>query len=313
MNSPASASAVGASVLHLRIADFLRRPVTEQAALKSALGDLLRDALEGIAAAERLVLDAPEGFAVVLLATPAAAVAVGRRLQQGSAGRPFCVGVNFGPVQVFDREGATELQGDGLATAATIAGFVPPGGLLFSDAFRRALAQSTGGTSRALLRAGGFTDANIRTHELFSLDPDADGRARRRWFILTGAGVALILLAGAAAREVRLQIEASRRPAVLVLNIEPDGLIFIDGADRGTSPPVKEVQVPAGPHRVEVRKDGSPPLRLEVNLQPGERLAVNHTFVVIPPRKPDVKPAPKPKPRPEPGFFDNVKKFFGFK
>jgi hypothetical protein len=131
---------------------------------------------------------------------------------------------------------------------------------------------------------------------------------------VTGAGVIALLLAGVAAREIKLQVIASRQPAVLVLNVEPDGQLYVNGVDIGTTPPLKEVPVVAGRHHIEVRKDDAPPLRLDVNLGPGERLAVNHTFVIVP-KKPDPKPASPRKARKQeqPGFLDEVKRFFGFK
>jgi hypothetical protein len=121
MTNTSGTVAITASVLHLRIADFTRLPVSEQAGLKTALSALLQKALNGVPAADRLVLDAAHGFAVVILSSPATALAVGRRVQQGAAGRAFCVGINFGPVQwTGDADDAPTVAGDGLYCAPAV-------------------------------------------------------------------------------------------------------------------------------------------------------------------------------------------------
>jgi class 3 adenylate cyclase len=66
--------------------------------------------------------------------------------------------------------------------------------------------------------------------------------------------------------------------AVLTLAIAPWGQIFVDGKPRGVSPPVQELELTPGRHRIEVRNAASQPHAVTVNAKPGERLRIKHKF-----------------------------------
>lgn len=312
-----------ASVIYVRIPGFARKPVVEQAMLKDTLHALIADAVEPLAPRERIVLDAAEGAAIVVPGFPGIALGTARRVRDAAAGTAFCVGVDHGPVKAREEAHVVSVVGDGLAAAVTVAEFAQPGSLLASRAFRQALKSVAPESAAELRKAGDFTDSRVRTHELFSLDPLADARRRRRWYAAAVVGVALILGAGVAARMLRQEIEASHRPGILVLDVKPNGQIFVDGEDQGMSPPVTELLVKAGSHLIEVHNGELPPLRLQATLAPGQRTAISHTFVIPPPPPPPQEPKPKPKAKPvqkakppappKPTFWDELMRKLGFR
>jgi class 3 adenylate cyclase len=66
--------------------------------------------------------------------------------------------------------------------------------------------------------------------------------------------------------------------AVLALAITPWGQVYVDGKSRGVSPPLQEIELTAGRHRIEVRNTASEPHFITVNAKPGERLRIKHKF-----------------------------------
>ena len=160
-------------------------------------------------------------------------------------------------------------------------------------------------------RAGVYTDANVRTHELFALDRRTV--LVRRWpLIVFGAlTVAAIFGAGFAARHARLDVPPIPEPppvlpAIIDLDITPRGDVYTDGVLQGSSPPLTEIKVYPGPHTIEVRNAANPPLRLELSLGSGEKMTITHSFVAPrpqaenPPRKSTPKTAPKSPPKSAP-------------
>jgi hypothetical protein len=53
---------------------------------------------------------------------------------------------------------------------------------------------------------------------------------------------------------------------------------------KGRSPPLVSLQVPAGKHRIEVRRPGSSAVVLHVDAGPNEQLTIKHTFAAPPPK-----------------------------
>src|SRR3989304_6053401 len=144
-----------ATVVFLSLAEFGARPVAEQAQLKEDLEAALATAIAPLAAADRIVLDAPEGTAVVLLDGPAAALDLGERVR--AAALPLCIGINHGPVKLaLNGAHGPVLVGDALAAGAAVAAFASPGQVLVSRSFRDALADAAPERADALLPAGTF-------------------------------------------------------------------------------------------------------------------------------------------------------------
>jgi hypothetical protein len=233
------------------------------------------------------VLDTPDGVAVVVSTRPRAALALAVR-SQAAADIALCIGVNHGPViPVSDALRGPGLLGDALASGMTLANAATPGRLVASRTFREALKSDTPSRAADLKAAGEFTDANLRSHELFTFDRRAARARRWRRFAFGTLALLAILGAGFGARWARLAYEPPPpppvRPAVIQLQIKPRGDVFIDGVWQGASPPLTEVEVDPGPHTIEVRNKPSPPLRLEVSLGSGESMTITHTFTPPPP------------------------------
>ena len=279
-----------ASVVVLRIAEFTRKPVAEQFRLKERLDALVTFAIRPVPTASRIVLDAPEGVAVVLLDGPGLALELAKRSQFAAEGLQLCIGVNHGPVMsALDAHNGPGLIGDGLTAGVTLSNAGKPGRFVASRSFREALKASDPRRVRELGPAGTYTDARLRAHELFALDW-RPAFARRFWLIVYGTlTVAAIIGAGFTARLARLALEPPPvLPAVIRLEITPRGDVLIDGVRQGASPPLTQVDVDPGPHTIEVRNHPSPPLKLEVSLGSGEGMTITHAFVA-----PAAKSVPK--------------------
>src|SRR5260221_10178020 len=122
-----NAAATLASVVFLKIQDFARRPVQEQARLRAQLEAVVAVTTAELAPANRVVLDAADGAAIVVLGDPKAALQLaGRALAATAAGLPLCVGVNHGAVQVAaGGRGGDGVNGDGISVGGGEAARVP--------------------------------------------------------------------------------------------------------------------------------------------------------------------------------------------
>lgn len=199
------------SVILLRLRDYARRSVAEQARLRAQLDTVLALLLPDMAGRERVVLEGPGTAVVAVLANPQAALALAERaLRASEAGLALSIGIDHGPVEVAAGEGGDVLAGDGVATAAVLAAFATEAGLLVSKSFHTALAQAAPGAQSVLVPAGGFSDAGLRTYQAFRVDRDAPRRRRRRFAF--AAAIATLLLVGSA---VALRLGAPERPRPL--------------------------------------------------------------------------------------------------
>jgi len=198
------------SVVLLRLSDYARRPVAEQARLSAQLDTVLAVLLPCIPARARIVLSGNGSAAVAVLDNaPAALDFAERALNANDAGLGLCIGIDHGPVEMLPGETGNILVGDGVATAAVMAAFAKDAGLLVSLNFRMALAQMSPGAENSLVPTVNYSDAGLRTYQVFCLDRAAQRRRRRR-FILTAVATTLLLLATAMA--LRLGVPERPRP-----------------------------------------------------------------------------------------------------
>ena len=198
-------TALSASVVFLRIQDFARRPASEQARLRAQLDAVVAVTAEEVAPERRVVLDASDGVAIVMLHDPRGALRLAERaLAAGTAGLPLCAGLNHGTLKTAGKKGNEGMTGDGLAVAASIAQFTAPGRLFASRAFRDALADAEPGQEAVLVSAGTFNDPGLRTHELYKADASAVRRRSRRYALL-GVLLAVALVAGGVSMRVSTQ------------------------------------------------------------------------------------------------------------
>src|SRR5438132_2003239 len=110
-----NAAATLASVVFLKIQEFARRPVQEQTRLRAQLEAVVAVTAAELAPEGRIVLDAADGAAIVVLADPKGALRLAERaLSATAAGLPLCIGVNHGAVQLAaGGRGAEGMTGDG--------------------------------------------------------------------------------------------------------------------------------------------------------------------------------------------------------
>jgi len=205
---------VFASVAFLKIHDFSHRPVIEQTRLRAQLEAVVAVVLPALKENARIVLDAADGIALVVLDDPRAALALAERtLAAGAVGLPLCIGINHGAVKQSGKGKSEGLLGDGIAVAAAIAELAGPQKLLLTKEFRQALEDAAPGAEAALATAGTHTDASLRAHELYR--PDPRGAARRGARYLAASVAAVIALAGAGVA-FRVSIEGLDRYAARI-------------------------------------------------------------------------------------------------
>lgn len=193
-------SSLYASVVFLKIQDFARRPATEQARLRAQLQAVIAVTAAEISPADRVMLDAADGAAVVVLDDPRAALRLAERaLTAVAVGLPLSAGLNHGALELAGRKRGEGMTGDGIAVAAAVAAFAPQARVLVSRSFRDAIAEVAPGAEAALAPAGTFTDPGLRTHEVFGPNERAPGRRSRRYsaialvvaLALVGTGIAV--------------------------------------------------------------------------------------------------------------------------
>ena len=266
--------------------------------------DVLRAVAEAAAAGwdagYRVVLQSREGLALVGCVAPSVALLAARRAAAHPKAGHVALALHHGPVRVLD---AQRVAGESLARAAILAGLAGTPTLV-SEAFRQALATEAPKLARELDAAG---DLSTQDGESLYRDDLALVRQRaRRRSLLATLGIVALLGAGAAGRIARESYEAAHRPALVLLDIRPSGEIFVDGVPQGSSPPLTRLPVPPGAHTIEVRGVRAKPLVVQVYLQPGEELSLQHVFPP-PPRRPAAPPRGKPAPAPAPGPFERFR------
>src|SRR6516164_7878716 len=110
-----AAKPVYANVAFFRIPGFDGRPVADQASLKERLEARLRESVANVGAADRVVLDAEDGAALVLFNEPSRALAIARSFNK--AGEDAVqVGLNHGPLALSGAGADARVFGDGLTS-----------------------------------------------------------------------------------------------------------------------------------------------------------------------------------------------------
>lgn len=287
-----TATPTHASVLYLRLGDLASKPVVEQARMRAQLEAVVATGLSVLPESDRIVLDAPDGIALVVLDNALGALKAAERCLDAAAVLPLCIGAGHGAVAAVNGSGSVHgLLGDGLRSAAVAAGFAAPAQLLATQAFREAVAQQEPVRQADLVRAGMFADASVRTHELFVMDHLARRRRRRRLVIGGAVAIAGLLLAGFVGRLAYREEGPFAPDAVVALSVLPGGEVFLDGVAQGPSPPLASLSMRAGTHLIEIRRGGDPPFHRELRLKPGEHIDLKHVFTPLPQLVFDIAPA----------------------
>lgn len=189
------------SVVLLRLSDYAKRPVAEQARLNAQLETVLAILLPDMPESTRIVLAGKGSAAIAVLNNPPAALDFAERaLRANQTGLGLCIGIDHGPVEVVLGDSDSLLAGDGVATASVIAAFSKDNSILASQNFRTALAHMSPGAENMLVPSANVSDAGLRTYNVFCLDPLAPARRRRRLIMLGASLVALLLISATTVR-----------------------------------------------------------------------------------------------------------------
>ena len=62
--------------------------------------------------------------------------------------------------------------------------------------------------------------------------------------------------------------------------IHPWGEVLVDGKSRGVSPPLKELSIPEGRHRIQIRNGGFPGYDSELDVKAGSKDEIAYSFKV---------------------------------
>lgn len=74
------------------------------------------------------------------------------------------------------------------------------------------------------------------------------------------------------------QSAPSVRTGTVRLAVAPWGEVFVDGVSRGVTPPLKELALGAGSHRIEIRNPAAPSLTREIVVREGKASVIAHRF-----------------------------------
>ena len=262
-------------MIFLRIRNFASLTPAEKGRQHERVIDAVRTLVPFWRDDSRVVLEAADGAAIVGLDDPALAL----EAAECAAGHPgFGIGLHHGPVHTTVVDGETPLAGAGIDAAHAIAGVSGDHPLLATSEFRQALLAATPDGVETLRRVGQDSDARLHSLEIYTCDPRLAHSRRRRRLLVGGATVGAILGLGLVTRFARERYGPVTRPAYVQLAIRPVGEVWLDGELKGSSPPLTRLSIRPGTHTIEIRNGRFKPLRLDVDLKPGEELEITHVF-----------------------------------
>jgi len=165
------------SVLFLDIAEYSKKPVSEQIQLKDQFNTLIAEAIRDIAPNDRIILDTGDGVAINFLGDPEDALFVAMSLRESFAPRPneppklpARIGVNLGPVRlVRDLNGQPNIIGDGINVAQRVMGFALPGQILVTRSYFEMVSHISEGYAKLFRNEGSRTDKHVREHDIYSV------------------------------------------------------------------------------------------------------------------------------------------------
>jgi class 3 adenylate cyclase len=87
----------------------------------------------------------------------------------------------------------------------------------------------------------------------------------------------------AVARVEKTPVKKAERPAAVVpgkleLAVQPWGEVLVDGKSRGVSPPLRVLEIFAGPHTIEIRNTTFPAYKQRIEVKSGEVVRIRHRF-----------------------------------
>lgn len=166
-------------VVFLDIAEYSKKPVSEQLQLKQAFNGILADAVAQVPARDRIILDTGDGAAITFLGDPEDALFAAMSIRDSAGSLPVRMGVNLGPVRLLkDLNGQMNIIGDGINVAQRIMGFAQPGQLLVSRSFYEVVSRLSRDYTKLFTHAGLRTDKHVREHEVYTVISGATASRR---------------------------------------------------------------------------------------------------------------------------------------
>jgi hypothetical protein len=169
------------SVVFVRLPEYSRRPVVEQARIRERLNAAIGSALRELAPEQRIVLDAGDGMAIGFLGPAEDALLAAAEVRDAlSAGEgeaiPVRAGINYGPIKlVKDEGGRPRVVGDGISVAQRIADFAESGQIFASHSFYEVVSCLSEQYGQLFHYQGARTDPDVREHQVYALDRPAAG------------------------------------------------------------------------------------------------------------------------------------------
>ena len=165
------------SVLFLDIAEYSKKPVSEQIQLKDRFNALIAESIRDIVPNDRIILDTGDGVAINFLGDPEDALFVAMSLRESFAPKPGAspalparIGINLGPVRlVRDLNSQPNIIGDGINVAQRIMGFAKPGQILVSRSYYEVVSHISEGYTKLFNYEGSRTDKHVREHEVYGV------------------------------------------------------------------------------------------------------------------------------------------------
>jgi hypothetical protein len=165
------------SVLFLDIAEYSKKPVSEQIQLKDRFNALIAESIRDIVPNDRVILDTGDGVAINFLGDPEDALFVAMSLREsfapkgrGPSSLPARIGINLGPVRlVRDLNSQPNIIGDGINVAQRVMGFAQPGQILVSRSYYEVVLHISEGYTKLFNYEGSRTDKHVREHEVYSV------------------------------------------------------------------------------------------------------------------------------------------------
>jgi class 3 adenylate cyclase len=170
------------SVLFIDIAGYSCRTVPDQLAIKGLFNELLSEALQNVAAGERIMVDTGDGAAIAFLGDPEdalfSALSLRDAIDAGKAplGEPGFVrmGINLGPLKmVRDINGHTNMIGDGVNDAQRVMSFAEPGQVMVSHSYYDIVSRFSRDYTKLFVYEGVRRDKHVREHEVYRFGPAA--------------------------------------------------------------------------------------------------------------------------------------------
>src|SRR5262245_7744438 len=175
------------SVAFLDIIEYSKKGVTSQIALKEQLNRVLGDALKGVTANDRIILDTGDGAAISFVGDPEQALFVSLMLRNAVEQRKpgvtdelnVRIGINLGPVKLIkDLNGQANIVGDGINVAQRIMSFAAPNQILVSRSYFEVVSCLSEGYGKMFHYEGSRTDKHVREHEVYAVG-DSAGELRQ--------------------------------------------------------------------------------------------------------------------------------------